>query len=334
MITKEKKSNLYVRNDNEWSVIPVWANSFINIGNIFHQNLPSNARAKLVLTVPTRLFAGVFIAYGAILSSISEKVDKKLEDKHFQMLKGLNEGTSVIYRKQNRIYRAIYSGLEMVADEERIRITIQAKEAGNLTEILNKRQALAVQVATDKNYKLPKDPKGRQNNLSDFLKTGYKGFNYDSLLTLSQSQFYYIGSKKWVKNEAVDTELAVYDSINEKFVTGNLQELLRIKEFGGEQDSYQSQIISASSNIKKYDFQNITNSTFTIFDGANSYLRWREKFKETHSILILDRTEAQFETALFELDDEYTLIQKVDRDLFTDTSLLPKGIELKYWEAL
>lgn len=333
LLIKEKNINLYVKNGHDWVYIPQWVDYYINIGKSFYNNLPPTAKSRLVLTLPTRSYAGVFIAYGAILSSITNKVDEKTISAHFQKMKELEVGTSVIYRKKDRTYRGIYSGIEEIAGEERIRITIQEKRAGSLTEMLNRKQSLSVQVATDKEYKLPKNPKGKENKVSKFLENGFGEYNYDRLLTLSQSQFYYIGRKKWVKDEIIDTEIAVYDSKKSKHIQGNLHELLRMKEFVGEQDSYQSHLLSTSASSHKFDFKNTISSTFTIFDGAMSYLRWREDFTHTHSILVLDRTEAQFENALIELNDEYILSQKIDKDFPMDNRLIPKGIEMKYWEA-
>ncbi|MGG3641179.1 hypothetical protein ABES38_07325 [Bacillus gobiensis] len=322
-----------MKNKNGWAALPDWANFYINAGKVFFDILPTKAKARLVLTLPTRSYAGVCIAYGAILSSISDKIDDKTIDEHFQKIRGLEIGTSVIYRKQSRTYRGIYSGTEMVDGEERIRITIQEKMAGNLTEILNRKRSLSIQIATDKNFKLPKTPKGRENRVSSFLKTGFQDYNYNRLLTLSQPQFYYVGRKKWVKNEAIDTVMAVYDLKNNQYIQGNLHDLLRMKEFMGEQDSYQSHLLSSSATSHKFDLKNTAPSTFTIFDGAMSYLRWREEFKYTHSILILDRTEAQFENALFELNDEYILSQKMGKDFPIDARLIPKGVEMMLWEA-
>ncbi|EIJ78323.1 hypothetical protein PB1_12204 [Bacillus methanolicus PB1] len=333
MITKTNGANLYVKNKDGWASLSDWAYFYINVGKVFYDNLPTKAKARLVLTLPTRSYAGVCIAYGAILSSISDKVDDETINEHFQKIKGMEIGTSVIYRKQSRTYRGIYSGIEMVEGEERIRITIQEKKAGNLTEILNRKQSLSVQIATDKNFRLPKNPIGRENRVSNFLKTGFKDYNYNRLLTLSQPQFYYIGRKKWVKDEAIDTEIAVYDSKKNEYIQGNLNELLRMKEFMGEQDSYQSHLLSSSAASHKFDLINFSPSTFTIFDGAISYLRWRERFKYTHSIIILDRTDTQFESALFELNDEYILSQKMDKDFPMDIRLIPKGVEMMFWEA-
>jgi hypothetical protein len=332
VLTKADETNLYVKVEESWETLPSWAKFYINLGKVFYDNLPTNAKARVVITLPTRSYAGVFIAYGAVLSSISDLVDDKTINEHFQKLKRLEVGTSVIYRKLSRTYRGIYSGTEMVKGEERIKITIQEKNAGSLTEILNHKQSLSVQVAADKNYKLPKNPKGKENSISNFLKIGHRGYNYNRLLTLSHSQFYYIGSKKWVKDEAIDTQLAVYDSNNNEYIQGNLHELLRMKEFMGEQDSYQAHLLSSRSASHKFDLKNAAPSTFTIFDGATSYLRWRDEFKFTHSILILDRTEAQFENAIFELNDAYVLSQKIDRDFPMDDRLIPKGVEMMFWE--
>jgi hypothetical protein len=333
MITRVNGTNLYVELEGVWTIIPEWANFYLNLGKNFYDNLPIKGKARIVLTLPTRSYAGVFIASGAVLSSISDKVDDEIINEHFRNIINLEIGSSVIYRNNGRTYRGIYSGVETLAGEERIRITIQEKNAGNLTEVLNPKRALSVQVVNDKDYKLPKNPKGRENLASSFLRAGFQEYNYNRLLTLSQSQFYYVGRKKWVKNEAIDTEIAVFDSKKNEFIQGNLNELLRIKEFVGEQDSFQSHLLPSSSTSHKFDLTHTTPSTFTIFDGAVSYLRWREEFKNTHSILILDRTETQFENALIELNGEFVLSQKIVKDFPKEKRLIPKGVELMFWEA-
>ncbi|MGA4719752.1 hypothetical protein [Fictibacillus nanhaiensis] len=325
--------DLHVENKNKWELLPNWANFYIMVGKTFYESLTNKTKLRLVLTLPSRSYAGVFIAYGAMLALIMDKVDKNTIDTHFKKIKNLDIGTSVVYRKQDRIYRGIYSGTEEINGEERIKITIQEKKAGSLTELLSSNQTLSVQVANEKNYKLPKNPKGRENKVSDFIKIGFQNYNYHRLLTHSQLQFYYIGRKKWIKEEAVETEMALYDFKKSQYVKGNLHELLRMKELMGEQASYQSQLISSSSGSHEINLNYSTASTFTIFDGAMSYLRWREVFKSTHSVVILDRTETNFENAIYEISNDLLLSQKNDMDFPLNVQHIPRGIELMFWEV-
>lgn len=329
-----RSNNIYVKREGNWTTLPKWACFYFNIGRNFYSNLGTERRLRVVLTLPTRLYAGVFIAAGAVLESISNNnVDAKIIDEHFQNIKRLEIGTSVIFRRGNRTYRGIFSGIAAIQGEERLKITIQAKKAGNLTEYLNPKQALSVQVAAEKNYKLPKNPKGRKNEYSNFLTIGFQEYNYERLYIMSQLLFLYIGRKKIIKDEVMNTELAVYDRGENKFIPGNINELLRIKEFVGEQDSFQSQFFSSSITNHEVDVRNINPSTFTIFDGGMSYLRWRETFKNTHSILILDRTETQFETVINELYEEYVLSNKVIKDFPIEKSIVPNGVEIMAWEV-
>jgi hypothetical protein len=335
MTTFLKIPQLYCYSENNNKVfLPKWAQFYLNIGNSFYENLPkdNNKRARLVMTVPIRGFASVLIAYSAIVSSIFKEEDQHIIEKHFQHITNIKEGTSVLFRQKNRIYRGKYAGVESVNGEIRIKITIQEKKAGNLTYLLTKEQALNVNIVEDKDYHLPKNPLGRKNDVPKFLENGFKGLDYHRLLTHSQTRIYFVGRKNLIKDEALKTYFALKDCDSNTFVSGYLNEVLRIKEFIGEQAAFQSQILSESSSENLIDMQNKTPKTITIFDGSISYLRWREDFKSTHSILILDRTEPQFESAIFECIDEYTINPKCEKKLLVSDELIPHGVELMYWE--
>ncbi|WNF21318.1 hypothetical protein [Mesobacillus jeotgali] len=333
MITEKNLDRLYIKINNKWVALPEWSNYFINLGKTFHSNLSPNIFARMVLTLPSRDYAGVFTGAGTILSMLSSELDEKVINDHFEDIKNQKVGTSVIYRKKDRIYRGIFSGKESVGGEERLKITIQNTSTGSsrsLTELLNRKQALSVQIAENKDYKLPQNPQGKEVKQSPFLKLGFAGYDISRLLTLSQSNFYYIGRKKRVMEEAVETEIAVLDPATREYIASNLNELLRIKDFVGEQESYQCTLIPSSS--KDHSFGSLSPSTFTIFDGATSYLRWAEQLKNTHWILILDRTEVQFQNALFHLQEEYLLSSKQQKQLNIETDI-PMGVEMMYWEV-
>ena len=52
----------------------------------------------------------------------------------------------------------------------------------------------------------------------------------------------------------------------------------------------------------------------TLFDGALSFLKWREAWRQTHWIVVLDRTDSHFADAVNVLNQEY-VSDRVDAEL-------------------
>jgi hypothetical protein len=96
---------------------------------------------------------------------------------------------------------------------------------------------------------------------------------------------------------------------------GTLQDILKIRRFAGEGHTYRSEVMAVAAEA----LPEITSPYTTLFDGALSFLKWREAWRQTHWIVVLDRTEPHFAEAVNILNQEY-----VSDRLDAEVPILPR----------
>ncbi len=65
----------------------------------------------------------------------------------------------------------------------------------------------------------------------------------------------------------------------------------------------------------------------TIFDGAVSFLKWRDYWRKSNWIVLLDKTESRFQEAVDLLNQEY-IEKRIGESLNENMFSLPEGIEI------
>ncbi len=105
---------------------------------------------------------------------------------------------------------------------------------------------------------------------------------------------------------------------------GYLQEILRIRQFSGANTSYRTQCVS-SANITPEKEIGTRTPPIVVFDGAIAYVKLGHKWQSAHQVVLLDRTERQFNDAAELLNQNYTY-RLVDG--FKFPIHIPNGIEM------
>lgn len=121
---------------------------------------------------------------------------------------------------------------------------------------------------------------------------------------------------------------AIYE--DNQMIKGSLNDLLRVRQFQHSVDPYQSQFVSSLARKNETDL-NLTSTSIVIYSGSNGFLNWKEDFQYTNSIVVLDRSEPQFEFAVEEINNKYIQSNRTPF-LKLDLEAMPGGIELLYWE--
>lgn len=164
--------------------------------------------------------------------------------------------------------------------------------------------------------------------LSSCLSEGLAG----ELIAYSRTDCLIIGSKGQLRREARDTRFAVQDT-NSRFVEGSLNMLVRMHELLSDSSAHRAVLCSSAgspADLKPI----ISPPTAVIFSGATSFLRWRNSWRESHWIVLLDRTEPHFAEAVRELNQEY-IRRRAEEEPSELLPALPTGVEaVCYHEAL
>lgn len=322
------EQEIYYKDSGGWFLIPDWSTFFINLGKELALRNTGNKIWTAALTLPAKEYIAPFIGVG-ILSSLFMKSssDDLLED-HFQKISSLEKHTPIWYRKNKRVLKAVFLGVGDFQGEQRLLIQTQSTKAGGLTEYIPKENALEIQLNPNENQRLPNNQKGRAMAEESRLTDVVFGVHSQALLKQPKTRICFLGGKEQLESEITTRMFAVYE--DNQMIKGSLNDLLRVRQFQQSVVPYQSQFLSSLSRKSETDL-NLTSTSIVIYSGSNGFLNWKEDFQYTNSIVVLDRSEPQFEFAVEEINNKF--IQS-DRIPFSKLELgpMPGGIELLYWE--
>ena len=120
--------------------LPDWAKFHLQIGALIAESGSSKRNIVTALAVPTRNYAALLVAAGAIISKVKASDTRRRVSSaaHFEMLSSLPAGTSVLLRKGRKEVRGILVGIKDKNNDGTLMIgvQIQNRKGGSLTEWL------------------------------------------------------------------------------------------------------------------------------------------------------------------------------------------------------
>jgi len=320
--------NLYYKDSGRWIPIPEWSNFLINLGNKLAKRINDNNRWTMALAFPTKLFSAPFIGIGLLYSIFMNTSPENMLDTHFHKLASLEKNTFVWYRKKNRVLKAKLLGVTHFQGERWLLIQTQSKSAGGLTEYVSKKDALNIQLNPNQSLRLPNNQRGRTVTTASRLADIIFGVHSQALLKQSETKLCIVGDREQIESEVTKNQFGVY--MNNQFIKGTLNDILRVRQFLNTIDPYQSQFVSSLARNLETDLS-LNPTSVVIYSGSNSFLNRRRDFSSQNSVIILDRSEPQFEFAVEEVNNGY--IESPREDTFSlELGELPRGIEMLYWE--
>jgi hypothetical protein len=111
-----------------------------------------------------------------------------------------------------------------------------------------------------------------------------------------------------------------------KTVTGRLQEILGVREFAGRRETYRSRVLPVSGGEPATPDSEGTPAV-TVFDGAAGFFKWRDSWRQSNWLVILDRTDPQFADAAALVNQEY-IQRRSDDAMIKGIPRPPCGVEL------
>ncbi len=282
-----------------------WANSFIHLGKSIALNASNCNRLVVYLAVPARAFVAIFIALGWTLQRL-ENSQEEIEPVA-DLVSDLKYNSRVILKTNGKWIRGVYCrGAEEpgLAGHIKIMITEPGRRASGLCQYYLVSEIDQLKVSEESGRTLPKRWAGRSCVGNPFLDSLLEPQILQRLLTSFNHDCLLIGRQNALKDDLL-TELQTHLS-DGNFVSGQIQELLRVKELAKDGLAYQCTMQSIDEDFET----NLERPRTVIFDGAHAFLRRRDEFSESHWIVILDRTEAQFNPAIETANQEYLKRQK------------------------
>ena len=316
---------LFYEADGNWISLPDWSRFLIGLGHAMATAGDKGIRLIAGLAVPARAYAACLAAAGVVMKRAQMPVKGFAgEEEHFENICRLEPGTPLVYIKKGRKLRAIFSGIDKIANETRIRVQIGSKEGGNLTELLNKRMAVAVSVASDGAVKLPKKPSGHKIvTRKAFLDKLLPGVDTNIFALSSRTDCLIVGPAAFIRREATDTGIAV--KLSRGFAKGTFHDLLRIRRFLLEGIAYRTDVYPVSGS--RHPGTGCASPAAVIFDGALAFLKWREHYPGFNWIVLLDRTDNNFWEGAEALNQDY-IKNRTSIKPILDLPPVPAGIEM------
>jgi hypothetical protein len=130
-----------------------------------------------------------------------------------------------------------------------------------------------------------------------------------------------VGTKTQLEAEIGAAEFCIPTQDGNIEVT-HLQDVLRVRSLLNPNAAFRSDILSASH--KREELRR--HPHHVVLDGARAFLRFQKRFRRSHCIVVLDRTEPAFIEARNQLRQEYAAGPKLPCAI--DDRELPNGIEM------
>lgn len=290
MISSEKLM-YYV--DKKWEPLPKWCRFFISLGETIG-GFSKDSSFFVALSLPTRAYAAAFTVLGIIVSRFTQIMLLGHNEAYFEELCSLDPGTPLIYTNRGKHFKAVLYSINSAQKE----ITIRYGGSKELPEHIIVSQQYADRISvTDGQFSIPKYQKGKDIlPAKEFVGSILPPeLDVAKFATIQKCECVWVGNRTNINQEINDTELAVQEG-DRIGAQGTLQDLIRMKHLVGSASPFLTETIPATSKDPSY---RSTKKPFAvIFDGAKGFINWREHFTQSNWIVLLDRTEPEFESGV------------------------------------
>ncbi len=315
----------------DWQPLPDWARYVLEVGLGVGRVGDEGPQCIHAIVVPARDFAAAFCAAGAVLAAYERESSASAEIR-FQELSALPPGSLVTLRDgrdRRRLLTGRFVGVRQAYDGAlRLRIEIGDLDSGGTRHQVPREEVWRVSEVDRKDAQPPKQKRAR-------VLHAINSFTEDVLFPLDARRFtepgnpgcLVVGSRQRMTDEAVEQGLMTKAANpRSRPPSGVLDDLLSLEKGGGK--ASRTAVLPVRSS-KPPDFSGSSPPPVTVFDGANGFLKWRDRLRSSHAIVVLDRTEPRFDDAVAQLQRDYVQ-RSADPTPWTPPPA-PGGIEALYF---
>lgn len=320
----QKLGKLRYQDRESWRSLPTWARFYLELGTILGMQPTSEACLVIALAVPSRTYVASLIAAGCILSRALLHHKQENLDQHIEWLCQLAADTPVLVRHNGRRLVGRFQGV--IYSNGRTYYMVRTDSGARTTSGYAPNE---IQPLEEKEIKLPKSQKGHTRQEIAPLITSLLGENTAAFSSQTCLDCVLNGTASAIKGETQEQRLAIQFG-NRGSQEGLLLDMLRPKRLLHANSAYRSYILS-SSNKRAETFAKMLSPHLVILDGSLSYLKQRQIWQGRHTVIILDRTEPQFEPASEQVNQEY--YRRLNRDLGINLPRVPAGVEAMPFEV-
>jgi len=295
---------LRVPADGDFLPLPGWARFFVELGAALSMRThDDNRRVIIASATPTRAFAAAFCAVGivGVRAEIPVATDATT---HFEYLTTLPDRTTVTYQEDLKKKRKGWL-IRCVTENGQgfVVVQFQAQRHGGLTYKIPAARSLTVQVVDDELSALPREVISQTVRVQPGLMGAILGRSMlNAFLQHSRLECVIVGNESLLREEIQRTQFSVLPPSNAA-VSGKLQDILRVRGLTGGNQSYRSELYSATGT--EGCSPSDEPPPVVIFDGSLAFLRWIAAWPKAHWVAVLDRSDARFDDAAGEINRLY-----------------------------
>lgn len=323
-------TSLRVLDGRAMTALPDWAQFFASVGVYTAAQSSQDYRTIVGLAVPARNYAAAFAALGVVTMRALTQSTGIDPEEHFTRICPLPKGTMLKYMKKNRQLRAVFDGPADVDGTPVIRVRIQSnsdasKHERGMTDLLTKEQSLRVEVAGGEEKELTgwRSGAGRKAGQRSLLSWYFGLLDVESYILRSRLECALIGPRNLLEHEICNTPVAVEDS-KSTIHEGCLQDIVRVRDYLPDDQAYWSDFFVSRGSAPARPEAHAP--AVVVFDGAAGFLKWRDNWRSSNWIVLLDRTEYDFDEAAEQIRTEYRQNRTGEGDARTFPAV-PAGVE-------
>jgi len=314
---------MYYQDGNNWINVPYWAASYIYLGSAIAAQENPLDRLIIGLAVPVRAYAAALIALGIVTGRAKIPLDIIEESEYLNYLKNIESGSSIFYLVGENWYPGEFVSINEKEDGVFVHVIWKKgrQQCNCGVPLKDARKSIRI-IGSTKNDSHERIVSRRIIPNKEFLDLILDGEHANEFVLSSRLECIIIGCINTLRYEIKGLRI----SFGAKHIDGTIQDVLRVKKFLSEGSAYRSNIIPADRDQSTYS--SCPDIPYmTIFDGALSFLKWRDYWRKSNWIVLLDKTEPCFHEAADQLNKEY-VERRVTEPAIENMPVLPKGVEL------
>lgn len=312
-----------------WTPLPAWTIFYENVGQLAFQSLEENRKLIIALSVPTRSFAAAFTSLGVVRSYL--ECTESNESDHFEQLCKLPHNTPLVLRTKDKVKHVFLEEIVHSYGEIFLKVCVvgERKSHGPGSILIPKHYSQTLQRVFDDTTSNTKFMAGREISMdSEFLQNYINNAAALNQLISSQLECAIVGTISNLNKEIFEYNLAI--KTKERLISGTLNDILFAKRGQGSTGVNLTRIFPSNTSTKLPP--NLKKNPVVIFDGSNSFLNCSSNFKTNCWIVILDKTEPNFDIAVELINkDAESPINRLNLDNLKP--LLPWGVEVSGFEV-
>ena len=314
----DRLSSLRFDDQGSMKRLPAWCKFFISLGAELAAYKKEETKIVIAFSVPTRAFCATFLSLGYLGAGIGDHFRNSTVE-YIDQIKALPVGSPVLFTSGNgKQYKAVFEGLE------RSYFVVRTDEEQSTEHFVNFDRAWAIELFEGEDFVLPKREKYLSAPISPLLSSVFGKHLATAFVNLSKIELAIVSTLRLLKHEICDQQFALNGQL------GNLQEFIRVRQFGGKRGTHKSFAVSDKSLTEQRSM--VVKPGLTIFDGSQSFLKWRALWPQSNMFVILDQTENQFYSAVNQINSDF-IQKRIDDSAKISIPPIPDGIEVMIFEV-